>query len=258
MNKISKSPDRHSFQKEGYVKRQVEKNESVNENYLDMFDEIINQHTHKFDNPDARINNMEYDLLTTDWILEKTRGCDEYAQNLYAAMCNNDFQKLEVLPVLKGETWSCSWRSSGGIVADMQQKGDYINWYCSGIRDVDHDEEVNKEWDRRKYVPEGCVTDEIRNDLQRLGWVVVPGGDWEKFKDDIKQEFNKPKMNWELYEVWAEDDIGHQELVDTTKSLKEAQALAKLKLEDEGIEAVFIYRETEDGDLEEIERLTLY
>jgi hypothetical protein len=65
-------------------------------------------------------------------------------------------------------------------------------------------------------------------------------------------------MNWELYEVWAEDDIGHQELVDTTKSLKEAQELAKLKIEDEGIEAVFIYQETEDGDLEEIERLTLY
>jgi hypothetical protein len=65
-------------------------------------------------------------------------------------------------------------------------------------------------------------------------------------------------MNWELYEVWAEDDVGHQELVDTTKSLKEAQELAKLKIEDEGIEAVYIYRETEDGDLEEIERLTLY
>lgn len=65
-------------------------------------------------------------------------------------------------------------------------------------------------------------------------------------------------MNWELYEVWAEDEIGHQELVDTTKSLKEAQALAKIKIEDEGIEAVFIYQETEDGDLEEIERLTLY
>jgi hypothetical protein len=65
-------------------------------------------------------------------------------------------------------------------------------------------------------------------------------------------------MNWELYEVWAEDDIGHQELVDTTKSLKEAQALAKITIEDEGIEAVYIYQETEDGDLKEIERLTLY
>jgi hypothetical protein len=65
-------------------------------------------------------------------------------------------------------------------------------------------------------------------------------------------------MNWELYEVWAEDDVGHQELVDTTKSLKEAQALAHATLDAEGIEAVYIYQETEDGDLKEVERLTLY
>jgi hypothetical protein len=63
-------------------------------------------------------------------------------------------------------------------------------------------------------------------------------------------------MTWELYEVWTEDDIGHEELVDTTKSLKEAQILAKKSLEDEGIEAAIIYRETEDGDTVEIERLT--
>jgi len=34
----------------------------------------------------------------------------------------------------------------------------------------------------KRYVPEGCITDEIRNDLQRLGWAIVPGGDWEKFE----------------------------------------------------------------------------
>jgi len=65
-------------------------------------------------------------------------------------------------------------------------------------------------------------------------------------------------MTWELYEVWTEDDIGHEELVDTTKSLKEAKALAREQLEMEGIEAVTIYQETEAGDTVEIERLTLY
>lgn len=65
-------------------------------------------------------------------------------------------------------------------------------------------------------------------------------------------------MTWELYEVWAEDDIGHEELVDTTKSLKEAKELARNQLEMEGIEAVIIYQETETGDSIEIERLTLY
>jgi hypothetical protein len=195
MNKISKSPDRHSFQKEGYLKRQTEKNEAVNENYLDMFDNIINSHEHKFDNPAARINNMEYDLLTTDWILEKVRADDAYAQNLYSAICNNDFIKMDIIPILKEETWSASWRSAGGIVADMQQKGDYIDWYCSGIRDISHKDDDTSDYTEeqlarleitKRYVPEGCITDEIRNDLQSLGWAIAPGGDWEKFKDDIK------------------------------------------------------------------------
>jgi len=177
MSKISKSPDRHTFQREGYVKRLEEKGEPVNEDYLDLFDKIINQHKHKFDDPESRKNNMEYDLLTTDWILEKVRVDDAYAQNLYAAMCNNGFIKMEVIPILKQEEWSCSWRYAGGIVADMREQGDYIDWYCSGIQGYPDDSNVSP----NNYVPEGCITDEIRNDLQRLGWAVAPGGDWENF-----------------------------------------------------------------------------
>jgi len=60
-------------------------------------------------------------------------------------------------------------------------------------------------------------------------------------------------MTWELYEVWATFD-GHDELVDTTKSLKEAKQLAK-KTVNEGAEAATIYRETADGDYEVIEEL---
>lgn len=62
-------------------------------------------------------------------------------------------------------------------------------------------------------------------------------------------------MSWELYEVWAEDDDGHEELVDTTQSLKEAKSLAK-KTINEGAISVWINRETGDGDFEEIDRLT--
>jgi hypothetical protein len=65
-------------------------------------------------------------------------------------------------------------------------------------------------------------------------------------------------MTWELYEVWSEDDVGHQELVDTTNSLKEAKELAKNTLELEGIEAVTIFQELDNGDTIEIDRLTLY
>ena len=190
MSKISKSPERHTFQKEGYVRRQAEKGEPVNEDYLDYFQQIIESDKHKFDDPQSRINNLEYDLLTTDWILEKVRADDAYAQNLYAAMCNNGFIRLEVIPVLKQEEWSCSWRYAGGIVADMRQEGDYIDWYCSGIRDTGFEDEDKKEYTEEqlarlkvtsRYVGEGRITDEIRSDLQRLGWAVAPGGDWENF-----------------------------------------------------------------------------
>ena len=179
MNNISKSPERHTFQKEGYVKRQEEKGEPVNEDYLDYFQKIIEHDQHKFDDPESRKNNLEYDLLTTDWILEKVRGNDSYAQNLYAAMCNNGFIRLDVIPILKNEEWSCTWRYAGGIIADMQQKGDYIDWYCSGMRGASTNDNTES-----NYSPEGCITDEIREDLQRLGWAVAPGGDWENFKGD--------------------------------------------------------------------------
>jgi hypothetical protein len=191
---VSKSPQRHSFQKEGYVNRMKENGEEPNQDYLDHFQQMLEEHDRKFDDPASRVDNMEYDLLTTDWILEKARADDSYAQNLYAAMCNNEFIKLDVIPILTEKTWGCSWRYAGGIVADMQQEGDYIDWYCSGIRNYDYQddpdspEELTEEQKARaaifdKYVPEGKITQEIREDLQKLGWAIAPGGDWENFNE---------------------------------------------------------------------------
>lgn len=180
MKEVSKSPERHTFQKEGYVKRCEEKGESVNEEYLKMFDNILEQERRKFDDPKSRENSMEYDLLTTDWILEKVRANDVYAQNLYAAMCNMRFVRRELFPYLRQDPtrdlWSCSWRYAGGIIADMQQKGDYIDWYCSGISGGDEPDVYSEGHDlkRKSYVPEGIVTEEIEKDLLELGWIPVP------------------------------------------------------------------------------------
>ena len=55
--------------------------------------------------------------------------------------------------ILKEDTWSCSWRYAGGIVADIEGKGDYMDYYCSGS--------------------EGHVFEEIEQDLFNLGWMVV-------------------------------------------------------------------------------------
>jgi hypothetical protein len=60
-------------------------------------------------------------------------------------------------------------------------------------------------------------------------------------------------MTWELYEVWATID-GHDELIETTKSLKEARQLAKKAIGD-GASGATVYRETADGDYEEVDRI---
>lgn len=184
--KPSTSPQRNSFQHDAYLERCAKEGESPSEDYLKMFADILKQSNHKWDDPASRVNNLEYDLVSTDWILEKVRGDNVYAQNLYAAICNNEFQRLDTWPILKGETCGYSWRYAGGIIADMQQKGDYIDWYCSGIRNSADEaddvadlteEQIAFRKQQQAYVGEGFVTDEIRQDLEKLGWTVLDSDD---------------------------------------------------------------------------------
>ena len=100
---------------------------------------------------------LEQHLINNERIVSKCKSSDVYAQNLYAAMCNNQFFYGE-------EEWTSSWRMSGGIVADIRNCGEeYIDWYCSGIGS-----------NITGYVGEGFVTDEIRLDLIMMGWIVKP------------------------------------------------------------------------------------
>jgi hypothetical protein len=57
----------------------------------------------------------------------------------------------------------------------MREQGDYIDWYCSGIRSgTSLDDDVLEQIDPgADFVPEGCVTDEIREDFFKLGWLPV-------------------------------------------------------------------------------------
>lgn len=172
MTNISKSPDRLTFQAKTYEEKLKE---DPNDRNARAMVEL-----YKKWREDAEVqemdtawqkNNLEYDLRTSEFILNKVRNNDSYAQNLYAAMCNMQFQKLDVLPILKDEFWSCSWRHSGGIIANMQMKGDYIDWYCSGIGEGLGNGDVDGS---KGYVSEGFVTDEIKEDLKTLGWIPVP------------------------------------------------------------------------------------
>jgi hypothetical protein len=148
---MSRSQQRYTFQA----------SRANSDEFTDIMENIRNHDFLRDTDLEWQKNNMEYDLRTTDWILEKVRNSEQYAQNLYAAMCNNRFQQNDVLPILKDQYWSCSWRYAGGIIADMRQEGDYIDYYCSGIRDSYEG----------GYVSETVITDEIREDLFKLGWL---------------------------------------------------------------------------------------
>lgn len=175
MTQLSKSPERGTFQTKSYIETvETETDiEKINEaqSMIELYKTWREEAEARELDPKWQENNMEYNMRVSELMLEKVRSSDKYAQNLYAAMCNREFQKLDVLPILKDETWSCSWRSAGGIIANMRQQGDYIDWYCSGIGSGlgNGDEDGTK-----GYVGEGHVTDEIREDLKTLGWLVVP------------------------------------------------------------------------------------
>jgi hypothetical protein len=175
MDNLSRSPGRHKFGLDKYIERRASEGRTVDNDedvkaMVEYYQSIPIEKAKVESTENFRKNNMEYDLRSTQWICEKVRNSDRYAQNLYAAMCNRDFMRNDVMPILKEEIWHCSWRYAGGIIADMRQEGDYIDWYCSGIGEGigngDHD-------GSKGYVSESEVTDEIREDLFKLGWIVL-------------------------------------------------------------------------------------
>ena len=101
MSKISSSPDRYTFQKEGYVKRCEKEGKLPNPAYIKMYETWREQEAEEIVDPEWQKDNMEYDLRSTKWICDKVKASENYAQNLYAAMCNMQFQKLDVVPILK-------------------------------------------------------------------------------------------------------------------------------------------------------------
>jgi hypothetical protein len=125
------------------------------------------------------------DIRKSPEIMAKIRQEDRYyAQNLYCAWCNMQWCPRDMFPALRqGEEdlWSASWRSAGGIVADLRNQGeDYMDYYCSGIKGgMSYDPKDDDEYfAKNKYVSEGDVTEEIAKDLASIGWFPVP------YKDD--------------------------------------------------------------------------
>ena len=172
MSNLNKSPERNSFAMNNAKRRAEEKGEDPDQNdYIEFLKSDMELRREREQDPKWQENNMEYDLRSAKWICDKAKASESYAQNLYAAMCNNEFQKLAVMPILKNLKWTCSWRYAGGIVADMREQGDYIDWYCSGIKGgIDLGGGIEED-PHPTWVNESVITDEIRRDLQLLGWV---------------------------------------------------------------------------------------
>lgn len=117
-------------------------------------------HDDEFGTPMSKKWDLEQDLINSEFIRLKIKNRPEYRHHLYAALCNNEFQPIHVWPQLADYKWSCTWRYAGGIVADILDSGSYIDYYCTF--DINHAEII-----------EGVVTDEVRDDLKRLGWIVI-------------------------------------------------------------------------------------
>ena len=168
--KLNSSPNKGQYQIN--VRTQYLEENSIDvdaDEYLDFLQSYEQQLAERELTEEWQKNNLEYDLRSTDWIIEKAKNNEAYAQNLYAAMCNNRFiQPDNIWDILKEDYWSCSWRHAGGIIADILETGDYIDWYCSGINPGgDFDGTIPG------YVSEGVVTDEVRDDLSKLGWIII-------------------------------------------------------------------------------------
>jgi hypothetical protein len=112
-----------------------------------------------------RVFNLERDVRGTDWIVTKIRKHEIYAQNFYAALCNNSYAPQDVWGILKNITWDCSWRYAANLISDIREDESYIDWYCSGTG--------FKGTDFTGFVEESYITEEIELDINTIGWLVT-------------------------------------------------------------------------------------
>jgi len=112
-----------------------------------------------------KVYNLERDVRSTDWIVTKIRHQEIYAQNFYAALCNNQYQPRDVWGILKNINWDCSWRYAAGLIAEIREDESYIDWYCSGTGFAGTD--------FAGFVEESYVTIEIESDLNNIGWLLL-------------------------------------------------------------------------------------
>lgn len=96
---------------------------------------------------------LERDLLDCQFIKDKIRSENGYAERFYNALCNINWFHDTIVHSDGNEddAWHCSWRYAGSLVATLRACGEnYLDYYCSGR--------------------EGFVDADIAEDLQQIGW----------------------------------------------------------------------------------------
>lgn len=75
---------------------------------------------------------------------DRIKTSDEFCKSLWSALANVDWINED------GTEFGCTFRHAGAIIAEIRGDGGYMDWYCSG-----------------EYA---TVSDEIANELKKLGW----------------------------------------------------------------------------------------
>jgi hypothetical protein len=114
---------------------------------------------------------LSREMMDDDTIVNHLKDIS-IATDFYRALCNMRWKKItaldkqeQIIDKLKGIDsliWSCSWRSSGGIIADIRNKHyntteDYMDYYCAG--------------------QEGEISPLVERCFNDIGWVQCPWPD---------------------------------------------------------------------------------
>lgn len=94
---------------------------------------------------------LEHDLVQSVDLCARVREDHTFAQELYAALCNNQF--LHVSASTDTDYWTCTWRYAADLIGTMRGDG-ADDMYSSGH--------------------EGHVSERVCDALSQLGWVHGP------------------------------------------------------------------------------------
>ena len=75
----------------------------------------------------------------------KMKSDTEFCKDVWSSMANIVWKHKA-----SGEEYSASFRYAGGLIAEIREEGDYMDWYCCG--------------------PYETVSDEIKKGLAKRGW----------------------------------------------------------------------------------------